>query len=327
MSEFIISPAPHIHGRDSVVKNMRNVIIALVPAYLCSIVFFGVGALVVSAVSIISCVLFEYLIQVYVLKKPNSVGDLSAVLTGLLLAMNLPSNLPWWMVVIGAFIAIGVGKMCFGGLGCNPFNPALVGRVFLLLSFPAAMTTWPLPKLLPATYTDAETGATVLSLIKEGALSDAASGATVKLPTYTDMLLGNMGGSMGEVSAIALLLGFIFLLATRTITWHIPVSILATVAIFGGILYLADPSAYMDPLTQLLSGGMLLGAIFMATDYVTSPMTKRGQIIYGIGIGIICVVIRCFGSYPEGMSFAILIMNAVTPLINYYVKPKRFGGK
>ena len=327
MSEFIISPAPHIHGRDSVVKNMRNVIIALVPAYLCSIVFFGVGALVVSAVSIISCVLFEYLIQVYVLKKTNSVGDLSAVLTGLLLAMNLPSNLPWWMVVIGAFIAIGVGKMCFGGLGCNPFNPALVGRVFLLLSFPAAMTTWPLPKLLPATYTDAETGATVLSLIKEGALADAASGATVKLPTYTDMLLGNMGGSMGEVSAIALLLGFIFLLATRTITWHIPVSILATVAIFGGILYLADPSAYMDPLTQLLSGGMLLGAIFMATDYVTSPMTKRGQIIYGIGIGIICVVIRCFGSYPEGMSFAILIMNAVTPLINYYVKPKRFGGK
>lgn len=327
MSEFIISPAPHIHGRDSVVKNMRNVIIALVPAYLCSIVFFGVGALVVSAVSIISCVLFEYLIQVYVLKKPNSVGDLSAVLTGLLLAMNLPSNLPWWMVVIGAFIAIGVGKMCFGGLGCNPFNPALVGRVFLLLSFPAAMTTWPLPKLLPATYTDAETGATVLSLIKEGALADAASGATVKLPTYTDMLLGNMGGSMGEISAIALLLGFIFLLATRSITWHIPVSILATVAIFGGILYLADPSAYMDPLTQLLSGGMLLGAIFMATDYVTSPMTKRGQIIYGIGIGIICVVIRCFGSYPEGMSFAILIMNAVTPLINYYVKPKRFGGK
>lgn len=327
MSEFIISPAPHIHGRDSVVKNMRNVIIALVPAYLCSIVFFGVGALVVSAVSIISCVLFEYLIQVYVLKKPNSVGDLSAVLTGLLLAMNLPSNLPWWMVVIGAFIAIGVGKMCFGGLGCNPFNPALVGRVFLLLSFPAAMTTWPLPKLLPATYTDAETGATVLSLIKEGALADAASGAIVKLPTYTDMLLGNMGGSMGEISAIALLLGFIFLLATRTITWHIPVSILATVAIFGGILYLADPSAYMDPLTQLLSGGMLLGAIFMATDYVTSPMTKRGQIIYGIGIGIICVVIRCFGSYPEGMSFAILIMNAVTPLINYYVKPKRFGGK
>lgn len=306
---------------------MRNVIIALVPAYLCSIVFFGVGALVVSAVSIISCVLFEYLIQVYVLKKPNSVGDLSAVLTGLLLAMNLPSNLPWWMVVIGAFIAIGVGKMCFGGLGCNPFNPALVGRVFLLLSFPAAMTTWPLPKLLPATYTDAETGATVLSLIKEGALADAASGATVKLPTYTDMLLGNMGGSMGEISAIALLLGFIFLLATRSITWHIPVSILATVAIFGGILYLADPSAYMDPLTQLLSGGMLLGAIFMATDYVTSPMTKRGQIIYGIGIGIICVVIRCFGSYPEGMSFAILIMNAVTPLINYYVKPKRFGGK
>ena len=327
MSEFIISPAPHIHGRDSVVKNMRNVIIALVPAYLCSIVFFGVGALVVSAVSIISCVLFEYLIQVYVLKKPNSVGDLSAVLTGLLLAMNLPSNLPWWMVVIGAFIAIGVGKMCFGGLGCNPFNPALVGRVFLLLSFPAAMTTWPLPKLLPATYTDAETGATVLSLIKEGALADAASGAIVKLPTYTDMLLGNMGGSMGEISAIALLLGFIFLLATRTITWHIPVSILATVAIFGGILYLADPSAYMDPLAQLLSGGMLLGAIFMATDYVTSPMTKRGQIIYGIGIGIICVVIRCFGSYPEGMSFAILIMNAVTPLINYYVKPKRFGGK
>lgn len=326
MSKFIVSPAPHIHGGDSVVKNMRDVLIALTPAYLCSLYFFGLGAFIVSATAVVSCVLFEYLIQVFVLKKENSITDLSAVVTGVLLSFNLPSNLPWWMVVIGSFIAIAVGKMCFGGLGCNPFNPALVGRVFLLISFPAAMTTWPLPGQFPMTYTDAETGATILSLLKEGA-ADATSGATVVLPSYIDMLFGNMGGSMGEVSFICLLLGGIYLLARKTITWHIPVSILLTVVIFSALLYSADSHTYMNPLYHLLSGGLMLGAIFMATDYVTSPMTKRGQVIYGIGIGIITVVIRTFGSYPEGMSFAILIMNAATPLINHYVKPKRFGGK
>lgn len=326
MSKFIVSPAPHIHSGDSVVRNMRDVLIALIPAYLCSLYFFGLGAFIVSATAVVSCVLFEYIIQVFVLKKENSVSDLSAVVTGVLLSFNLPSNLPWWMVVIGSFIAIAVGKMCFGGLGCNPFNPALVGRVFLLIAFPAAMTTWPLPGQFPTTYTDAETGATILSTMKGGA-ADAISSATVKLPSYVDMLFGNMGGSMGEVSFICLLLGGIYLLVRKTITWHIPVSILLTVVIFSALLYSADSHTYMNPLYHLLSGGLMLGAIFMATDYVTSPMTKRGQVIYGIGIGIITVVIRTFGSYPEGMSFAILIMNAATPLINHYVKPKRFGGK
>ena len=330
MDKLLISPSPHIHSGDSIEKNMYGVLIALIPAFICSVVFFGMGTIIVTLTSVIACLFFEYVIQKFILKRQPTIWDGSALITGVLLAFNVPSNLPVWIIIIGALVAIGIGKMSFGGLGCNIFNPALVGRVFLLISFPVQMTTWPLAQGFNSSYVDAATGATPLSLLKEAVKSGQSVNSVLTddgFVGYGNMLLGNMGGSMGEVSAIALLLGFIFLLATRTITWHIPVSILATVAIFGGILYLADPSAYMDPLTQLLSGGMLLGAIFMATDYVTSPMTKRGQTIYGIGIGIICVVIRCFGSYPEGMSFAILIMNAVTPLINYYVKPKRFGGK
>ena len=318
MASLIVSPSPHIHSGDSVSKNMYNVVIALLPAYLVSLYFFGVGALAVSLISMLSCVLFEYLIQRFVFKGKTTVGNGSALLTGMLLAFNLPSNLPWWMVVIGAFVAIGVGKMTFGGLGNNIFNPALVGRVFLLVSFPAAMTTWPVPSPLSLQYTDAETGATVLAMIK---------GGFGELPSHVDMLLGNMGGSLGEVSAIALIIGGIYLLIRKTITWHIPVSILLTVVLFTGILHACNPAEYASPLVHLLSGGLMLGAIFMATDYVTSPMTHRGQLIYGVGIGIITVVIRTWGAYPEGMSFAILIMNAVTPLINTYVKPRRFGEK
>jgi len=263
-------------------------------------------------------VLFEYLIQKFILKVKPTIYDGSAILTGLLLAFNLPSNLPWWMVVIGAFVAIGLGKMCFGGIGNNPLNPALVGRVFLLISFPAAMTTWPKPLPFSMNYIDAETAATPLSIIKyklEG------------MPSQMDLLIGQIGGSLGEISAIALLIGGVYLLASRTITWHIPVSIISTILIFTGIMHAVDPATYANPLTQILCGGILLGAIFMATDYVTSPMSHSGQIIYGIGIGIITVVIRLFGAYPEGMSFAILIMNAVTPLLNNYIKPKRFGGR
>jgi electron transport complex protein RnfD len=295
---------------------MLNVIIALVPAYLVSLFYFGLGAFIVSATAVVACVVFEYLIQRFLLKQNNSIGDFSAILTGLLLGFNLPSNLPIWIVVIGALVAIGVGKMSFGGLGNNLFNPALVGRVFLLISFPAPMTTWPRPLAWNTAYLDAETAATPLSLIKE-------KGAEA-LPGMWDMLIGNMGGSLGEVSAIALLIGGIYLLCTRTITWHIPVSILATVAAFTGILYACD---VIDPtpLFHLCAGGLMLGAIFMATDYVTSPMSAWGQVIYGLGIGIITVVIRVFGAYPEGMSFAILIMNAVTPLLNTYLRPKRFG--
>lgn len=317
-NKLIISPSPHIHGGDSISKNMYGVLIALIPAFLVSLYFFGLGALVVTFTSVLSCVLFEYLIQKLLLKKQPTLCDGSAILTGILLAFNLPSNLPVWIIIIGALAAIGIGKMSFGGLGNNIFNPALVGRVFLLISFPAQMTTWPVPGILPVTYTDAQTGATVLSAMKEG---------VTNIPSYSDMLLGNMGGSLGEVGGIALIIGLLFMLWRKIITWHIPVAILATVAVFGGIMHCVDPIRYASPFVQLLSGGLLLGSIFMATDYVTSPMSKGGMIVYGVGIGILTIVIRLFGSYPEGMSFAILIMNALTPLINSYMKPNHFGGK
>ena len=325
--QLIVSPAPHAHSGDSVRKNMLNVIIALVPAFALSLYAFGWGALMVTATSIAACVLFEWLIAKYIMKQQPTICDMSAVLTGLLLAFNLPSNLPLWIVIVGALVAIGVGKMTFGGLGQNPFNPALVGRVFLLISFPVQMTTWPRPmgfhSAMP--FVDGMTGATPLSVMKNAI---KAGDATLldELPKMWDLCIGMIGGSFGEISAIALLIGGIYLLCTKTITWHIPVSILCTVALLSGIFYLAIPGA-AAPQYHLLTGGLLLGAIFMATDYVTSPMTPCGQIIYGIGIGAIVVVIRTWGAYPEGMSFAILIMNAVTPLLNMYLRPKRFGEK
>ena len=318
-NSLYVSPSPHIHGGDSISKNMYGVLIALVPAFLVSLYSFGLGALIVTATSVLACVIFEYLIQRFLMKKEPTLCDGSAILTGVLLAFNVPSTLPIWIILIGALAAIGIGKMSFGGLGNNIFNPALVGRVFLLISFPAQMTTWPIADAFPMTYTDAQTGATVLSLMNEGALD--------QLPSFVDMIVGHMSGSLGEVSAIALLIGFAFMLWKKIITWHIPVSILATVFVFTGLLHLINPVAYASPFIHLLSGGLLLGSIFMATDYVTSPMSKNGMIVYGVGIGLLTAVIRIFGSYPEGMSFAILIMNAFTPLINSYIKPKHFGGK
>ena len=314
MNKWIVSSSPHVHSGDSIQKNMLYVVLALLPAYLVALYYFGVGALAVSVISIASCIGFEAFIQRFVLKTKVSISDGSAALTGLLLAMNLPSNLPWWMVIIGSMAAIGLGKMCYGGLGNNLFNPALVGRVFLLISFPAAMTVWPVPEPFSMAYMDAQTAATPLSFMKFDQM----------LPPILNTLIGNEGGSMGEVSAIALLLGGLFLIWKKVITWHIPVSILATVAVFTGIMHLVDPIAYETPLWHLCSGGLLLGAIFMATDYVTSPMTTRGQLLYGVGIGLITVVIRLWGSYPEGVSFAILLMNAATPLIDKYILPKRF---
>ena len=317
MNKWIVSSSPHVHSGDSIQKNMLYVVLALLPAYLVALYYFGVGALVVSAIAVASCIGFEAFIQRFVLKTKVSISDGSAALTGLLLAMNLPSNLPWWMVIIGSMAAIGLGKMCYGGLGNNLFNPALVGRVFLLISFPAAMTVWPVPEPFNMAYMDAQTAATPLSMMKSDQM----------LPPILSTIIGNEGGSMGEVSAIALLLGGVFLLCKKVITWHIPVSILATVAVFTGIMHLVDPIAYENPSWHLCSGGLLLGSIFMATDYVTSPMTPRGQIVYGVGIGLITVVIRLWGSYPEGVSFAILLMNAATPLIDRYIKPKRFASK
>jgi len=248
------------------------------------------------------------------------------VVTGLLLAFNVPSNLPVYIIIIGAIVSIGVAKMTFGGIGNNPFNPALVGRVFLLISFPVQMTSWPLPQGFNTGYADAVTGATPLAIMGEGIKNgEAVSALMEKVPTHMQLFYGYMGGSLGEIAAVALILGGIYLVWRKIITWHIPVTILLTVTAFTGILWGVDPTKYADPLFHLLTGGLMLGAIFMATDYVTSPMTAKGMVIYGIGIGVITVLIRVWGAYPEGVSFAILIMNAFVPLLNKYIKPKRFG--
>ena len=322
-NKLVISLSPHVHGGDSVKKNMYGVLIALIPAFLVSLYFFGLGALIVTATSVAACLFFEWAIGKYLMKKETTtICDGSAVITGVLLAFNLPSNLPIWIIILGALFAIGVGKMSFGGLGNNPFNPALAGRVFLLLSFPVQMTSWPVVGQLTA-YADATTAATPLNLMKQVAGGNIE--ALKDLPSSFDLLIGNNGGCLGEVSALALLLGLAYMLWKKIITWHIPISILATVFIFSGIMHLVDPELYVSPVLQLLTGGLMLGAIFMATDYVTSPMSKKGMLIYGVCIGLLTVIIRLFGAYPEGMSFAILIMNAFTPLINTYCKPKRFG--
>ena len=321
--KLILSTSPHLHNGDTVERNMHTVIAALMPALIVSFIVFGIGALIVTFTSVAACLFFEWSITKYILGRERStIGDGSAIITGILLAFNLPSNLPLYIIIIGALVAIGIGKMTFGGLGNNPFNPALVGRVFLLISFPAKMTSWPQTGQLMS-YTDAVTGATPLALMKQ-----AISGnpdALSQLPSLGQLVIGNNGGCIGEVSVIALLLGFVYLLWKKVITWHIPVSILLTVAVLSGIMWIANPDVYASPLYHLCSGGIMLGAIFMATDYVTSPMTGKGQIVFGIGIGFLVLVIRYFGAYPEGMSFAILIMNALVPLINNWCKPKRFG--
>lgn len=327
MNKLVVSLSPHAHGSDSVEKNMYGVLVALLPALLASFYFFGLGAFSVLGVSVLSCVCAEWLITKYMLNVTPNITDGSAVVTGVLLGMNLPSNFPLWMIVVGAVVAIGIGKMSFGGLGNNPFNPALVGRCFLLVSFPAEMTSWPLQGQW-GLFADATTGATPLAIMKNAIKSGDAS-LLQQLPSTFDLFLGNMhsnlgGGCIGEVSALALLVGLAILLWRKVITWHIPLSILSTVFVLSALLHLSD-AVYAHPLTVLCSGGLMLGAVFMATDYATSPMTARGQLIYGFFIGLLTVVIRNWGSYPEGMSFAILCMNAFTPLINHYVKPKRFG--
>lgn len=308
-----VSLSPHVHSSNTTQKCMLQVLVGLLPALIWSFCQFGLGAVIVTLASVAFCVLFEFLITRFMMKTPTTLGDLSAVVTGVLLAFNVPSNLPIWIIAIGALVAIGVGKMSFGGLGCNIFNPALVGRVFLLIAYPVQMTTWP----TESGYTDVATGATPLALIGQ-----KIAGMNVELPTIMDCLVGQTGGAMGEVSALALIIGGIYLLVRKTITWHIPVSVLVSALVFGMLFYGFD---FNIALTELLSGGMMLGAFFMATDYVSSPMNGRAQLLYGVCIGFLTMVIRRYGAYPEGMSFAILIMNAFTPLINKYVKPQRFG--
>ena len=313
-NKLVVSPSPHIHSGDTIEKNMYGVLIALVPAFIVSLYVFGFDAFILTLASVLFCIITEFTVQRFMFKKEPTIMDGSAVITGVLLAFNVPSNLPLWILAIGAIVAIGVGKMSFGGLGNNIFNPALLGRVFLLISFPTQMTTWPLPSTIEAV--DGMTAATVLSNIKYNPSA---------LPSISDMFFGLEGGSIGEMSVMALLLGLIYMLWKKIITWHIPVSILLTVAVFAGGMYLIDPSPVNNPLVHLLSGGLMLGAVFMATDYATSPLSHKGMIIYGVGIGIVTMCIRLWGAYPEGVSFAILLMNALTPLINNYVKPKRFG--
>ncbi len=323
-----VSPSPHIHQEQTISRIMYDVIFAMLPAFAFSVYVFGLGALVVTLIAVLSAVLFEYLITKHLLKREPDILDGSAVVTGMLLAFNVPSNLPWWLIVLGSFVAIGIGKMSFGGLGNNPFNPALVGRVFLLISFPVQMTTWPAPFESRMSITDVVTGATPLGFIKDGLKNgESLVDLMQDVPRHMDFLLGMQPGSMGEISGLLLIFGFLFLVFRKVITWHIPVIVIGTMFVFSGLLWLGNPDRFIDPLFHILAGGALLGAIFMATDYVTSPMTIRGVVIYSMGIGIITILIRVFGAYPEGISFAILIMNAFVPLLNKYFKPSRFGEK
>ncbi len=320
---FTISPSPHVHSGDSVNKIMYGVILALVPAFIWSVVMFGLDSVRVTLIAVAACVVFELLIQKFILKVKPQIADGSAALTGVLLAFNVPASVPSWMLIVGALVSIGIAKMPFGGLGNNPFNPALVGRVFMLISFPVQMTSWPVAGSFGV---DAVTTATPLAILKEGVKNGQPVIEIFKnLPTNMDLLIGNMAGSLGEISALALIIGGLFMLVRKIITWHIPVSVMLSAAIFSGIFWLIDPAKFADPIFHLITGGLILGAFFMATDMVTSPMNPKAQIIFGAGIGILTILIRLWGAYPEGISFAILIMNAMVPLLNRYVKPKRFG--
>ena len=317
MDKYLVSPNPHVHAAVSTRSLMRDVVIALLPALAVSVVFYGWKELLVIAVSVASCVCIEYAITRWLLGKPSTTGDLSAVVTGLLLAMNLPSTTPWWVVFIGALVSIGVAKMTFGGLGQNVFNPAITGRVFLLISFPTYMTHWEMPAGLFGA--DAVSGPTLL-----GRVNEQGAAAVEGLDCWQTLFV-NVGGSAGEISALALLAGFVYLLCRRVVKPWIPLSIFATVALVAGIFHLADPAVYTGPVFNLVTGGLILGACFMATDYVTSPMSTAGGIVYGCGIGLIVMMIRYFGSYPEGVSFAILIMNMAVPLIDRAFHQKKYG--
>ncbi len=317
-NKLIISPAPHVHGPNKTQRLMLDVLIALMPALLVSTLVYGVKVLAITLFSVCCCLLFEWLIQRFMIGGKLTINNLSAVVTGVLLAFNLPTSIPLWMVAVGALVAIGVAKMTFGGLGKNIFNPALVGRVFMLIAFPVAMTTFP-------EAADAISGATPLTMVKEALKNGTPVAEVMQNVSLMDMFIGQQSGSMGEISAVALLLGGLYLLLRRVITWHIPVAVLGSMGLFSLLMWLISPEAYMSPLFHLLGGGAMLGAWFMATDYVTSPMTPKGSIIFGVGVGLITMLVRYWGAYPEGMSFAILIMNSVVPLLDKYILPKRFG--
>lgn len=325
MEQLTVSPSPHVHSPASTNRIMLDVVIALLPALIVSFLFYGWAELLVIAVSAVSCVGLEWLIARFVMKRPELFSGSSALVTGLLLAMNLPTTSPWWMIVVGAVVAIGIAKMSFGGLGQNIFNPAITARVFLLISFPVQMTNWSMPST-GFIGSDAVSGATPLGIIKEGIKSGlpipdilAANGMN---PVT---ILRDIGGSGGEISAVALLIGFIYLLIRKVVKPWIPLSIIGTIAVISLIFHGIDPDHFTGVTFNLVTGGVLLGAFFMATDYVTSPVSNWGGVVFGVGIGLIVMMIRYFGSYPEGMSFAILIMNCFVPLINRAFHQKKYG--
>lgn len=322
MNNYLISGSPHVHGGESTKKIMYSVIIALMPAFLFSIYYFGFNAVRVTLIAVAACVLTEWLIQKFLIKGECTIGDGSAIITGMLLAFNLPSNIPAWMIIVGSIVAIGIGKMSFGGLGNNPFNPALVGRVFMLISFPVAMTTWPAPQPLFGSQIDGFSGATLLGYVKES-LSKGVSAS--ELTIYENIEPMIYSGSLGEIGSIAIIIGGLFLIFRKVIDWQTPVIIIATAGIIATVCWLIDPTQFVNPMIHIFGGGMMLGAFFMATDMATSPMTMKGKVVFAIGIGALTIIIRLWGAYPEGMSFAILIMNAFVPLINKACKPTRFG--
>lgn len=307
-----VSSSPHIRSGVTTRRLMLDVIIALIPASAAGIYFFGLRAALLIAVTVASCVLFEYLTR-KALKRSNTIGDLSAVVTGLLLALNLPPELPMWMAIIGSFFAIVIVKQLFGGIGQNFLNPALAARAFLVISYGTRMTTWTQPSTYAAA--DAVSFATPLGALKEGG----------QLPDLIDMFIGNIGGSTGETSALALIIGGIYLLARGVITWHIPVVYIGTAGLFAWILG-RDGLLTGNPLFHVLAGGLMIGAIFMATDYTTSPMTVKGMVIYAAGCGILTILFRMYTNMPEGVSYAILLMNVAVPIIDRFTKPGRFGG-
>ena len=304
MSKLIIEPSPHIKSGVTTQKIMLSVIIALLPALFASVWIFGLRALIMTVICCTSCVIFEWACR-KIMKRSNTISDLSAVVTGMLLAFNLPVTLPFYMAIIGCFVAIVIVKQFFGGIGQNFANPAITARIFLLLSFSGTMTAAVFPQ-----NADVVSGATPLGVL---------SGQEGTLPTYLDLFLGKCGGALGETCALALLVGGIYLVIRGVITWHTPVIFIATVFLFSLVLG-------QDPVAEILSGGLFIGAIFMATDYATTPNTAWGKVIFGVGCGLITVLIRVFGSYPEGVSFSILLMNILTPYIERWTRTKPFGG-
>jgi len=319
-----VTSSPHILDQDSVPKIMWDVVLALAPALVVSFFLFGLPVARVLLVSVLGCLLFEWVSLKCRGRSAAPLYDGSAAVTGVLLAMNLPSTSPDWMVLVGAFVAMVIGKHIFGGLGHNPFNPALLARVFLLISWPVEMTTWAVPRG-SAAASDAVTAATPLGALKTGLMSKGVIEESVRNYSMTDMALGVQGGSLGEMSAIALLLGAAYLLWRKRITWHIPVSFIATVFVLTGIFWMIDSDRYMDPVFHMFAGGLILGAFFMATDMVTCPVTASGMLIFGAGCGAITVVIRLWGGYPEGVAFSIILMNSFTPIIDRYTAPSRYG--